>query len=177
MLSSSEKYFGQVRFKLRETQRASSFSAAGLAHELQFRWVMSRMRSNDIKSNMFLGGFNQFQPFSTRVNSHEELDLGLPKNGSSNGLSLRKDLEIDPLTAISMRTQSPKNNNESRTMSSRLRWSCSCRSFCRTLAALPRWTIRQHSTLRHGLSDSLGDNDGYWEMTSAEWWVWVPRSI
>ena len=64
MLSSSEKYFGQVRFKLRETQRASSFSAAGLAHELQF----SRMRSNDIKSNMFLGGFNQFQPFSTFFN-------------------------------------------------------------------------------------------------------------
>ena len=39
-----KNYFGQVRFKLRETQRASSFSAAGLAHELQFRWVMSRMR-------------------------------------------------------------------------------------------------------------------------------------
>ena len=105
----------------------------------------------------------RFQPFSTRVNSHEELDLGLPKNESSNGLSLRKDLEIDPLTAISMRTQSPKNKNESKTMSSRLRWSCSCRSFCRTLAALPGWTIRQHSTLRHGLSDALGDNDGYWD--------------
>ena len=105
--------------------------------------------------------FGRFQPFSTRFNSH---DLGLSKNGSSNGFSLRKDLEIDSLTAISMRIQSPKNNNESKTMSSRLRrWSCSCGSFCRTLAALPGWTIRQHSTLRHGLGDALGDNDGYWD--------------
>ena len=145
-------------------------------------WTTIQMshEQNEIKWHQEQHVFGRFQPVSTFFNPcqlTQELDLGLPKNGSSNGLSLRKDLEIDPLTAISMRTQSPKNNNESRTMSSRLRWSCSCRSFCRTLAALPGWTNRQHSTLRHGLSDALGDNDGYWEMTSAEWWVWVPRSI
>ena len=52
---------------LRETRPTSRFSAAGLAHELQLRGVMSRMKLNYIKSNMFLGGFNLLQAFSLSI--------------------------------------------------------------------------------------------------------------
>ena len=163
MLSSSEKLFWTGTFQTSRNPTCLKFLCS---RPCTWTTIQMSHEQNEIKWHQEQHVFGRFQPVSTFFNPCQltrRIRSGFAQKWVIQWFVITERSGNHPLTAISMRTQSPKNKNESKTMSSRLRWSCSCRSFCRTLAALPGWTIRQHSTLRHGLSDALGDNDGYWD--------------
>ena len=101
--------------------------------------------------------FDLFQPVSTHTKNWIWVCQKMIKNWSSNGLEI-SGIIWKSIPWLQFPCGESRDNNESNKMSSRLRrWSCSG-SFCRALAALPGWTIRQHSMLRRGLGGGLGDS-------------------
>ena len=183
MLSSSEKLFWTGTFQTSRNptclkflcSRPCTWTTIQMSHEQnEIKWHQEQHVFGRFQPVSTF--FNLFQPFSTRVNSHEELDLGLPKNESSNGLSLRKDLEIIPWLQFPCGPRVPK------TKTNQKRWvpgsagAAAAGPFAGPLppflgepsVSTPRcvmvWVMLWVITMAT-------------EMTSAEWWVWVPRSI